>query len=512
MLTIAYARVSTDDQIEHSPEAQRRRCAEFARSNGLGVPTFLSDEGISGKDLDRPAMRELLDLVRTDQVAHLIVWRLDRLSRDNGDLSTITRLLQEHCVDLHSLNEGEVQIATASGRLQVGMHGVIAQFQREQTIENSKLGSEQAARTGYWINRPPMGYDLLDRVLVPNDDAHIMRRIFKLRAAGMPYAQIEEATGIKYSTVRHACHNRAYLGLTRHGDNWYAGRHEPLVSEADFDTIQRQNVSVGRKSKDLLSGRVTCGNCGRRASIDTNERGQRIYRCWNRGKGCRIPGRSANGLHRAARLGINELRNDDSLYEGVRDQLRARIDRAGGGDATASRSGAIAKLRNEREKLLALYLDDKITNDYFAEKERRITARIDGLETDQAEAIETVQRHNALADAFEQAAALLRDPAFDFETIWDHANDKERRVLVEELIETVTIYADRLEVTVTGAPPLLVTLDEVGLRSPGTGTVVSEGRHKPQVHGPRGPAPTQLRDTKPLVTGSRHNIRPAQAK
>ena len=42
-----------------------------------------------------------------------------------------------------------------------------------------------------------------------------------------------------------------------------------------------------------------------------------------------------------------------------------------------------------------------------------------------------------------------------------------------------TIYADRLEVTVTGAPPLLVTLDEVGLRSAGTGSLVSEGGLEP---------------------------------
>jgi hypothetical protein len=48
-------------------------------------------------------------------------------------------------------------------------------------------------------------------------------------------------------------------------------------------------------------------------------------------------------------------------------------------------------------------------------------------------------------------------------------------VLVEELIEAVIIHADRLEVTLIGAPPLLVNLDEVGLRPAGTGTVVSEG-------------------------------------
>ena len=58
MLTIAYVRVSTDDQVEHSPDAQRRRCADYAKSKGLDVPRFLSDEGWSGKNLERPAMAE----------------------------------------------------------------------------------------------------------------------------------------------------------------------------------------------------------------------------------------------------------------------------------------------------------------------------------------------------------------------------------------------------------------------------------------------------------------------
>jgi ABC-type transport system substrate-binding protein len=67
----------------------------------------------------------------------------------------------------------------------------------------------------------------------------------------------------------------------------------------------------------------------------------------------------------------------------------------------------------------------------------------------------------------------------DFDQIWQHANDKERRVIVEELIQVVSIYEDRLEVQVSGASPLLVTLDEVGVRAAGTGPVVSEGRLAP---------------------------------
>lgn len=79
MLTIAYIRVSTEDQIDYSPDAQRNQCLRHASSNNLGLVTFLSDEGLSGKDLNRPAIAELIKRVEADEVANLIVWRLDRL-------------------------------------------------------------------------------------------------------------------------------------------------------------------------------------------------------------------------------------------------------------------------------------------------------------------------------------------------------------------------------------------------------------------------------------------------
>lgn len=476
MLTIVYVRVSTDDQVEHSPEAQRRRCVEHAQTANLGAPRVLSDEGWSAKNLDRPAMSELIALVEADQVAHVIVWRLDRLSRDAGDLNRLIRLLDEHCVTLHSLNEGLVEVGTASGRMQAGMHGVFAQYYREHNIENIKLGQREAVRKGLWINRAPTGYDLDDRVLVANDDAHLVRRAFALRAAGKSYPPISAACGLPYSTVRSIIHNQVYLGLTRLGDQWFPGAHQALISQAEFDAAHRGHVPGRRRGTDLLSGRVRCGTCGRVVSIDTNGRNQPIYRCRHRGKGCHgMPGRSARGLHRAARLGIDLLRTDDELLEAIRAHLVGTPRAAGGGTAQPGHAGALASLRRKRDRLLQLFLDEQITGEYFAEQERAITAKINALDTDHREAVDTERRTNALAEAFEQAAALLRDPSFDLDQVWENANDAERRVLVEELIESVVIHADRLEVTVTGAPPLLVELDEVGLK-PGTGTVGSVDR------------------------------------
>ena len=84
-------------------------------------------------------------------------------------------------------------------------------------------------------------------------------------------------------------------------------------------------------------------------------------------------------------------------------------------------------------------------------------------------------RKTILGQEFERVTAIIQSPESNLDDVWDNASARERRVMVEELIEAVTIHADRLEVTVTGAPPLIVRLDEVGLRNPGTGPVVSKG-------------------------------------
>ena len=123
---------------------------------------------------------------------------------------------------------------------------------------------------------------------------------------------------------------------------------------------------------------------------------------------------------------------------------------------------------------MGLYLDDKITDDHFAEQERSLTAKIEAIEKDHSVVMTERKNKTILADAFEQAATLIRSPEFTLDAVWDNASQAERRVLVEELIEAVMIHADRLEVTVAGAPPLIVRPGEVGLRDPGTGPVVSK--------------------------------------
>ncbi len=80
---LGYARVSTDEQTREgvSLEAQRERIRAYAQAKDLPLGDILVDEGRSGKDLKRPALQELLARCDRGEVAHVIVWKLDRLTR-----------------------------------------------------------------------------------------------------------------------------------------------------------------------------------------------------------------------------------------------------------------------------------------------------------------------------------------------------------------------------------------------------------------------------------------------
>jgi site-specific DNA recombinase len=225
--TLAYVRVSTEDQVEFSPDAQTKRCRDLARLRDLGPVTVLADEGWSGKNLERPAMRELLRLVQSGAVSHLLVWRWDRLSRDQGDFSHLVKMFGEHAVTVHAVNEGDLDLFSASGKMQIGVTGVFAQYYHDQIVENTKMGRRQAAESGRWQNHPPTGYDMVNGYLEPNEMAPLVRRIFALRAEGSSYPVVAAEVGIKYSTVRSICLNRAYLGQVKYSGEWYPGIHAP---------------------------------------------------------------------------------------------------------------------------------------------------------------------------------------------------------------------------------------------------------------------------------------------
>jgi site-specific DNA recombinase len=471
MLTVAYCRVSTEEQAEegYSIDGQANRLRAYAELHDLGDVVVVSDPGRSGKDLNRPGLQQVLEMVERGHVGHVLVWRLDRLSRNLGDLIGLADCFGQANVSLHSFTE-KLDLSSATGRMFYNILGSFAQFYREQLSENIRMGNAQAVREGKWINRPKTGYDLINGELVPNESAAVVREIFRLRAQGLSHQAIEDRTGVKYSTSRLIVQSRIYLGEVLHNGDWFPGKHEPLITPEEFEAAHRGFVPGRRRlSREVLSGRVRCGLCHRLAAVEYRQNGEPVFRCKHRGKGCPMPRRAVWALERAVLLGMRVLGEDDDLRAAIRREIGTDGAPSPKGRATgraeARRDAHVADLEAKRRKLLVLHYADKIGADLYAEEEQRLRQQIELARAEQGRDEAAARQATDLERKFEEVAALLA--SLDIEAVWKEATQDERRVLVNELVEEVALFPDHLEVVVAGAPRLNVTLEEVGVQNCG---------------------------------------------
>ena len=466
MLTVAYCRVSTEEQAEEgfSIEGQADKLRAYSTLRDLGEVTIITDPGRSGKDMLRPGLQQLLAAVEAGHVRHVLVWRLDRLSRNLGDLILLADKFGESGVSLHSVSEN-LDLSSAAGRMFYNVLGSFAQYFREQLSENVRMGNERAIKEGRWINRPKTGYDLVDGRLVPNADATRVREVFQLRAERHSYRSIEEQTGIKYSTICTILMSRIYLGEVLHNHQWFKGFHEPLVNPELFQAAQRAVPKGVQPSRDVLSGKVRCGLCGRRMAIQQNGKGSVYFRCRHRGEGCDQPVRSTRGLARGVLLGLSLIGHDEELQAAIRERLSGG-DRSVRASARRTRRAApqvtLETLSDQRRKLLQLFYAGQVSAEGFHEEESRLAASIEAARMQAADETGEDLVESDHHARFEEVVTALRE--LDAHTLWEVSDDRERRLLVEEMVTGLNVFPDHLEVAVTGAPTLNVLYREIGMR------------------------------------------------
>src|SRR5579872_6327967 len=136
--TVAYARVSTEDQLRHgvSIEAQESRLRAFALGTDRKLSEVIIDEGQSAKTLARPGLRRILEGVRRREIGAVLVLKLDRLTRSVRDLGELLALFSRTDTALVSVSES-LDTASAAGRLMVNVLGSVAQWEREAIAERT---------------------------------------------------------------------------------------------------------------------------------------------------------------------------------------------------------------------------------------------------------------------------------------------------------------------------------------------------------------------------------------
>lgn len=162
--TIAlYTRVSTGYQIEKDSLAHQRKELLAYCEHVLHLPKdrieVFEDAGKSGKNTDRPAYQRLMKLVRNGQVSHVIVYKIDRISRNLVDFSLMYDDFKYNRVTFISLNE-QFDTSTAMGETMLKIILVFAELERKLTSERVTDVMIGRALEGKWNGaRVPYGWD-----------------------------------------------------------------------------------------------------------------------------------------------------------------------------------------------------------------------------------------------------------------------------------------------------------------------------------------------------------------
>ena len=181
-----YTRKSTEHNLDlafNSLDAQREAWRPISRAKptraGGFVPGRFDDGAFSGASLDRPALQDLLEQVRSQKIDIVVVYKVDRLTRSLADFAKLVELFDQHEVSFVSVTQS-FNTTSSMGRLTLNVLLSFAQFEREVIGERFRDKIAASKRKGLWVGGPvPLGYRSVGKKLeIVPDDAALVRKIF----------------------------------------------------------------------------------------------------------------------------------------------------------------------------------------------------------------------------------------------------------------------------------------------------------------------------------------------
>ena len=321
------------DYISHSPELAAMPFQEFY------------DDGYSGATMERPAIKQVLELARNNQVQCIIVKDFSRFARNYIEMGTyleqIFPFLGVRFISISDHYDSRDYQGKGS-ELEVQFKGLVADFYvKDQSAKVKAAVNTKRGRGEYCCGSAPYGYRInpenRKELLIVEDEAEVIRRVFEL--TNQRYSKTEicrlfneegiptplqsmskrqksdnkkaSTRGLQWTgdTIRKILNDKNYIGCMVYGKTkipdpgtgkeipvpksaWKVieGHHEPIISRETFEKAQALQIRHTKKSKfdketTLLSGYVKCGNCRRNLTGSKRLHGHVLYSCaYSQGK------------------------------------------------------------------------------------------------------------------------------------------------------------------------------------------------------------------------------------
>lgn len=304
-----YNRVSTEGQEQDgtSLHTQRDCCLKYCQDK-YSVSQVYS-EAYSGLKLDRPVLNDLRNAVRSGAVDVIVIYSLDRLTRDPGHGVIITQELDKHSVKLEAVTEDVDN--SEMGKLIAYIRGFASKLEAEKIQERTTRGKRAKAELGFMSSgghSKTYGYDYVrpdrkqtGRRVVNELEAFWVRKMYhwytveglstrgiakRLNDARVPVKSGKHGAEWNPGHVKRILSYEAYIGKTIIYGKDIPGLTEAIIDVDTFETAQEQ-LKINRERalrnathEYLLGGHLICRGCGNPAWGYTGGRSsRRYYKC-----------------------------------------------------------------------------------------------------------------------------------------------------------------------------------------------------------------------------------------
>ena len=460
MKAVIYARYSSDNQREESIEGQLRECTAFAEKNDITILRHYIDRAYSAKTDNRPEFQHMIK----DSSKHLfdmvIVWKLDRFSRNRYDSARYKTLLKRNGVKVVSATE--VISDGAEGIILESVLEGFAEYYSADLAEKVGRGlTENALKCKFNGGNKPVGYviDKEQHFQIDPLTAPFVLEAFKRYDEGSTMKELVDyltENGIRnvygeklnFNSIQRMLKNRRYIGEYSFRDIVLSDGIPAIVPKDLFDRVQQKmeknkKAPARHKAEDdyLLTTKLFCGYCGAYlcGESGTSRTGvvHHYYKCVSVKK-------KRTNCHKKS------VRKDWIEDIVVSETMNMLMDDA----AVEAIVSMVMKLQDQENVNIPLY--EKELREIKINIQNMLNAIQQGILTRSTK--ERLEELEAVRDDLENKIACekLTKPRIseEFLTFWLHRFRKldvkqkaHRKMLIDTFVNAIFLYDDKMEIT-----------------------------------------------------------------
>ncbi len=287
-----YNRKSTVDERQIlSLESQEEAMKDIAQRAQLSVVHTFKESKSAKEPNKRPVFDEMIKQIKAGKANGILCWELSRLARNPDEAGLIMGMLQRGEIK-HIKTFNKDYYSADNSVISFVEFGIANQFSRDLS-KNVKRGVDKKANMGWRPGKAPLGYinsktQLKGEQFISNDPErfHLVKQVLQIMLTGnytvaklldyandelgirLPKTKSKPSRKIRLSEMYRILTNPFYYGWyewVKNSGNWIQGKHEPMITEKEFDHIQHLLGRKGRprpkEHKFAFTGLMRCGNC-----------------------------------------------------------------------------------------------------------------------------------------------------------------------------------------------------------------------------------------------------------